>query len=226
MNNKGALAVFAKTVSLSPVKTRLQGHYDIHTIHAYYQQAVKATESIMYHAHLAHGWRSYWMLPEKQGVQMSCWHGYNTCYSGEGGLGQRLATTYSALQKAHTQVIIIGTDTPHMPHTLFDKVADWLAAYPQECVIGPTVDGGFYLFAASIVLSPCIWTNVNYSTTTTLCELLAQLKNHNIQVHLLPTMTDTDTANDLLQSEQALIHNDHKTKEQECLLQWYEKHLV
>ena len=59
-------------------------------------------------------------------------------------LGQRLHRTYVDLfAKGYKQVIIVGTDVPTLPLTVYQEAFAMLGR--SDVVLGPALDGGYYL---------------------------------------------------------------------------------
>lgn len=218
----GALAIFAKTKSLSPVKTRLAADIGASPAEDFYTLSVEATAEIVKAAEKQndHDFVPYWALAEKEALDYPQWQNFDRIWTGEGGLGTRLHTIYSTLCTKHDYVILIGTDSPHLEPELIMSAINKLKEQPESCVIGPAFDGGFYLFAAATSLAEQIWTNVNYSQNTTLAELSYNLVAHGITIQLLSSNGDVDTAGDLKPLLNALEANNNRFPAQQKLYKW------
>lgn len=185
---KGAVAVFVKTPSLSPVKTRLAGDIGKGGALTAYRQSVAAMRAVMTAIQQESGGKvqPFWAVAESAGVGK--WQDFPAMHTGEGDLGERLHKVYSKLQRQWRRVALIGSDCPQMPPQL---VIDALAGSRGRAVIAPASDGGFCLFAAARRLPKAMWTGVAYSQSDTLSQLLAVLP---LPAKLLPPMTDMDDA--------------------------------
>ncbi len=110
-------------------------------------------------------------------------------------LGTRMA---SAIQKAfslgHTRVILTGTDLPTLHRAHFSQTANELGQH--DLVIGPTLDGGYYLVALSRP-APELFCNIAWSTTTVLEETQKKAAALGLSVALLPSLRDLDEIEDL-----------------------------
>lgn len=64
----------------------------------------------------------------------------------EGGvLGCRIAAVVDALfARGHTPVVLIGTDTPHLPPSHLRRILALITQEPDAAVIGPAEDGGYW----------------------------------------------------------------------------------
>jgi hypothetical protein len=64
-----------------------------------------------------------------------------------GNLGDRMGDTFSACAAAgFLKTVLIGSDSPHLPRPRVREAFEALAA--ADVVLGPTVDGGYYLIGA------------------------------------------------------------------------------
>jgi len=220
---KTALAIFAKTAELSPVKTRLAADIGEENAKAFYHLSVEAIEAV---ADAAAGQNicPHWCIGEADGIDYPQWQSFPSVWTGDGGLGTRLANISKALFKTHDAVIFIGTDSPQLSPDIFEKTIARLKTNPNECIAGPANDGGFYLFASSKPVSRKIWEAVQYSVETTLTDLEAHLQKQAIKTTHLEPEQDVDIATDL---ETLLTTLKKKQPEllqaQAALLDWLEE---
>lgn len=193
-----AIAVFVKTIGITPVKTRLAKDIGTAKAEEFYQLSRNATaQTVDNFRDNFKGITPYWAVAEKAASCLSCYHNFDQIWTGEGGLGERLNNVYSLLQKKHDGVILIGSDSPHLSPTILEKATNKLQKNPDKCVIGPCLDGGFYLFGSSLEIKSDIWLNVNYSTSKTLEKLTKELDENNIALDYLAKEFDVDTGSDL-----------------------------
>ena len=200
---KCALAIFAKTVGLSPIKTRLAqslGQSQAETFYQYSQQEICKTAQAS-QAMSRQQIQLYITVAEAEGVQHEYWRayqqqGFEIIWTGEGGLGERLSRVYSHLKPSYSSVIVIGTDSPQLEASLLLEAYHHLCQNPKEIVIGASVDGGFYLFGGAIDLPDFVFKNVVYSQHDTLQQLVHQLDSNTI--YYLKTELDVDTLDDLI----------------------------
>jgi len=214
----GAIAIFVKTPGLSPVKTRLADSISKDRAEQFFLMCVKVVEEIAFEAHkLSQGsLKPYWAVAEEEGVTASYWHKFDILWTGEGDLGQRLSHVYSTLLEQHDYVLLIGADSPLLTPQLLLH-ASQQARKSDHCIIGPTFDGGFYLFGCRLPIPEDLWTNIPYSVTNTskiLKEKLADIG----EVEFLPPLLDIDT-NDELQQLIPLL-KDSSLASQQQLYQW------
>lgn len=223
----GALAIFAKTSSLSPVKTRLA--VDIGTTRAekFYELSVAAVEEIVKVSQKQNNnaFVPYWALAEKDAVTYKQWQGFDKIWTGEGGFGARLHNIYSTLCQKHDYVILIGTDSPQLEPALFSDVIKKLSEQARSCIIGPATDGGFYLFAMKVAMAESLWMNVEYSQATTLEKLSSNLIRQGIDIQLLSPQGDVDTINDFKPLIRALEANNNLLPTQRKLYRWLQSQM-
>jgi len=148
------------------------------------------------------------------------WQDFDRIWTGEGDLGMRLHNIYNSLREKHDYVVLIGTDSPQLEPELITSAVKKLHEQPKSCVIGPALDGGFYLFAAKVPITEQIWTKVNYSQSATLEELSSNLAAHGITIQLLPSKGDVDTTGDLKPLLNSLIANNGLLPAQKKLQRW------
>lgn len=183
-----AIAIFVKTPSLSPVKTRLAASLGKAKALEFFSLSLKAVEESV----AASGADLYWAVAEEEGLNDPLWQQHQRLYTGEGDLGQRQQHVYQSLRQQYTKVILIGADAPQLSQELLHKAIETLDK--QQLVIGPATDGGYYLFGGGIDLATEVWSNIPWSTEQTLQSLQQRLP---VQPALLPALTDVDTAEDL-----------------------------
>ncbi|MFI9847634.1 TIGR04282 family arsenosugar biosynthesis glycosyltransferase [Nonomuraea sp. NPDC051941] len=112
------------------------------------------------------------------------------------GLDERLAAAFSDAYRLRPEpVVLIGMDTPQVTPALLSAATEALTGH--DAVFGPAADGGFWLLGlrqpdASLLLG------VPMSHPETGKLQLDRLDRAGLSVHLLPELTDVDTAADAL----------------------------
>ena len=112
-------------------------------------------------------------------------------------LGERLFHGLANAADEHDLVAAIGSDHPELPlshiNSGFDKLAEG-----AEVVLGPTIDGGYYLVGATRqTLNQGIFTGIDWSTERVLTTTLQRCRDVGLSVELLPPGADVDTPSDL-----------------------------
>jgi len=196
---KCAVAAFAKTPGLSPVKTRLAAEIGENLAEQFYRMSVEAVEDILLSVQSQSNNLiiPYWALAEIEGSKNKMWNSIPSIWTGDGDLGKRLFNVSRQMLKLYDCVMMTGTDSPQLDPQIFFDAYSMLKTSRDKCVIGPSIDGGFYLFGSSFQIPENIWTDVQYSRDDTLEQLLYMLKEAGIKHTLLEKMADADTFDDL-----------------------------
>lgn len=216
-----AIVVFAKTLGLSPVKTRLAATVGKEKAEQFYRLSVQAIRETLELVKVKDkSVTIYWALAEENGPEDTYWADQNVFWTGEGNLGQRLDQVTAQLFETHDAVIMIGTDSPQMEVNTLLKAVETLKENPSQCVVGPCSDGGFYLFGSSFYLGTQIWTAVPYSQSNTLEQLLLQLQREHITWCHFSVLSDVDCEADLPIVREALDACKSIGKGQCKLLEW------
>ena len=115
-------------------------------------------------------------------------------------LGERLtnATMWGA-EKGYEKIIIVGSDSPTLPKSFITDAADSLDT--KDIVIGPSMDGGYYLIGFSKTtltkIVPAIFEGIAWSTSHVLQQTITCIQTNKVSLELLPPWYDVDTPEDL-----------------------------
>ena len=167
---KARIAVFAKTPELSPVKTRLAAQTGQAAATAVYERSLLVTAAIL--RALPEWIAPVWAVGEAEAPAHPRWREVPTLFTGEGGLGRRLANVYDKLREDDAPAILIGSDSPQLSPAAIVAAAERARG---RIALGPSADGGFYLFASSLPIAESVWTAVEYSVAGTLADLESRL---------------------------------------------------
>lgn len=113
-------------------------------------------------------------------------------------LGERMAMAFSErfFFQRTMKIIAVGVDDPTLPRALIDDAFALLDSC--EWVLGPAVDGGYYLIgcrAASFDVE--IFDGIEWGTDRVFPETLARIRKWQGTVAVLPERRDIDVAEDL-----------------------------
>lgn len=201
MTNKRALIVFARAPRLGQVKTRLAASLGDEGALSIYRQMAEGIWARLRQAQ-SQGAFSLWLCfdPPESESQIRIWLKGADRYlpQAHGNLGRRLVSAIAeAFSIGHREVSVIGTDAPA---TTPRRVAEaFLGLAPGRIVLGPSLDGGFYLMALS-KFQPDIGSlleEIPWSSPDTLAALIGGLHDLGFGVELLPEARDIDTLEDL-----------------------------
>ncbi|MGZ3614475.1 MAG: DUF2064 domain-containing protein, partial [Thermodesulfobacteriota bacterium] len=94
------------------------------------------------------------------------------------------------------RVLLIGSDIPDLPLEFVDEAFKSLDE--KDAVIGPSVDGGYYLIGfRDKTFLPRAFEKIPWSTEKIFDETMKVLENQKLTVHLLQPLRDIDTVKDL-----------------------------
>ena len=124
--------------------------------------------------------------------------GKESIYISQAGasLGERLiAAAHWACDQGYTKFLFVGSDSPTLPIQYVEHAFDLLGSH--DVVIGPSVDGGYYLIGfskhgASLSI-PTVFEEIAWSTEVVFRQTLGKIQEINVQLGLLPPWYDVDT---------------------------------
>jgi rSAM/selenodomain-associated transferase 1 len=139
--------------------------------------------------------------PEQKKELLREWLGGGYEYIPQKGinLGERMAAAFlDAFAGGHRRVILMGGDFPDLPRSFLEE--SFGALNTHDTVIGPAVDGGYYLigFRKETFLQE-VFEGVDWSTEGVFRQTLSILKGQGRRVYVLPVWNDIDTIEDLRQ---------------------------
>ena len=112
-------------------------------------------------------------------------------------LGERMAHFFGeSFARGMEQSVLIGSDSPGLPAPFLREALEALKTH--EVVLGPALDGGYYLIGLSRP-RPEIFSGVLWSSPVVLCQTLEKLREAGklASTHLLPPWYDVDHKQDL-----------------------------
>ena len=112
-------------------------------------------------------------------------------------LGEKINNAFSeGFKSKFSPIIIIGSDLWDIKHSDINLAFNYLTK--NDYVIGPSIDGGYYLIGMNTINSK-LFKNKSWSKSTLLKETINELKNKNLK--LLDSKNDIDTLEDLNSNE-------------------------
>lgn len=114
-----------------------------------------------------------------------------------GDLGMRLQHSFTnAFERGAHAVLVVGADVPAISAETLHDAFDRLTPTTTDVVIGPAVDGGYYLLGLKQPAAP-LFCNIAWGTADVYCQTIIQIEQQNLCWQALPTLNDTDLAGDL-----------------------------
>lgn len=112
-------------------------------------------------------------------------------------LGERMqAAMEDAACLGYSPLVLIGTDSPTMPHARLTKAILLLCSRQADMAICPTEDGGFSLIGLREPV-PGLFADVAWSTPTALADTARSADRLGLRIARLPEGYDIDTPEDL-----------------------------
>ena len=138
-------------------------------------------------------------LPAGKKRDITAWLGDTYQYRPQRGrdLGQRMKHAFmEVFSEDYRGAILIGADLPDLPSSIFKEALDSLRSH--EVVLGPSVDGGYYLIGfRDNTLVPAVFEGIPWGTEHVFRDTLSKLRDHKRGVYILPPWNDVDTIEDL-----------------------------
>lgn len=108
-------------------------------------------------------------------------------------LGERICNAIRDCS-SYKKTIVIGSDTPNITSDIIHQAIHALDA--ADVVIGPSVDGGYYLIGMK-QLDESIFDEIPWSTDAVFTATCSKLQAARCSFKVLPTLRDIDTLEDL-----------------------------
>lgn len=210
------LAIFVKTPSHSPVKTRLAATIGARAAMEFHRLSACAVAEVAQTA--GDGLEPYWAVAERAALDDPSWRNLPRLWQGEGSLGERLHRIYAQLLARHKRVLLVGADAPQITPDLLRGALGTLQD-DAGFVLGGARDGGFWLFGGNAPIAREVWCGIRYSRADTAAQLRKALPLRE-RTDALPVLADVDTAHDLAPLAEALSSLPAPCPAQRGLLQW------
>ncbi len=125
--------------------------------------------------------------------------GYEYILQRGADVGERMAAAFlDAFAGGRSRVVLIGSDFPDLPQSFLEESLAALSTH--DAVIGPAMDGGYYLIGfRDRTFSAQVFEGMQWGTEGVFRQTLSILKDHRKRVYVLPVWNDIDTIEDLRQ---------------------------
>ncbi len=215
-NSQHAIAIFAKNPKAGQVKTRLAKGTSPEFAVQFYKLCLKKITATFLKTQTSTPIKVYWTLPDNDTSEN--FPHFDIIKQGPGQLGDKLAFVQKQLfDIGHKRVSLVGSDSPHIDEAFYTEF------YKQSlgndsAFIGPTTDGGFYIFSTTIKTTK-EFLSVKYSQDTTTSQLLKSLADSGVNPKSLDIGFDIDERKDLSTLEILLKTKSHPSFEDLKLLE-------
>lgn len=192
MNSKNALIIMTKNPELGKCKTRLAKTLGDKKALEIYIQLIDYTAKIAKKVDADKFIYSTEILTDIQR-----WECPNTYFSiqSQGDLGERMNNAIkNVLEQGYGKVIVLGSDCAEINAKDIDNA--FLTLNNHDYVLGPALDGGYYLIGMKEV-SPTLFKEMTWSTENVLLDTVSRIKARNSTFGLLESKSDIDFEEDL-----------------------------
>ena len=111
------------------------------------------------------------------------------------GLGERMCFALERALQGYRHVALVGSDCMDLAAADIDLALEQLAA-GTDVVLGPAMDGGYYLVALGR-LYPQLFTDIAWGTGAVMAQTRAQAAQLKLKLYELPVRRDLDRPEDL-----------------------------
>lgn len=211
------LAIFVKTPGHSPLKTRLAQAIGRDAAEAFHRHAAAAVADVVMQAQAKMpGLVAYWAVAEPDALDAPIWRDLPRIAQGDGDLGARMRSVCESLRERHGRALLVGADAPQLRAD--DVLAACTALDTHDHAIGPSEDGGFWLFGTRIAVPEHAWSDTPWSQSDTAMRFLDALGDS--PVATLRRLCDVDTVDDLAALVEAMHALSAPTPKQTALTLW------
>jgi len=134
--------------------------------------------------------------PDDAGAEIQQWlqAGWTAQPQGDGDLGARLNRAFeTSFQSGAENVVIIGSDCPEAGSS--DIRAAWKELKAHDVVLGPSIDGGYWLIGLRAT-NARLFEEMAWSSDQVLGQTLQRARALGLRIQLLRILADIDTEED------------------------------
>lgn len=187
-----ALLIFVKYPEPGKVKTRLAATIGADLAAQLYEEFVRQTFKLAQQSRVATCFVTF-TPAEKEAELKNLFPGVGQWFAQENSpdFGVRLQCAIQRVQQqGYSSVITIGTDSPSLPAEYLDRAAAALAY--NDLVLGPALDGGYYLIGLKSPPPTELFNGIDWSTERVLRQTLQRAEQLRLSVYQLPVWYDVD----------------------------------
>lgn len=189
-NNNSALLIFIKNIEKGKVKTRLAATVGDDRALEIYQALLghtrKIAESVEVNRYLF-----YSEFIEKNDDWSN--DDFQKLVQIKGDLGDKMAAGFQYAFQKNEKVVIVGSDCASLTEEIVRNAFAILE--DKDFVIGPALDGGYYLIGMR-QFSPEVFQNIVWSTETVFRDTVKKIEKMGKNYGLLPELSDIDFEED------------------------------
>ncbi len=193
---KDALIVFVRKPELGKVKTRIAATAGNEKALDIYKELLQHTFDI---TRISGAVKFIYYVDDIEKDDIWNAPGFVKRLQSDNDLGDRMTTAFrEVLQEGFSKVLIIGSDCLELTPAIIQQA--FASLETAEIVIGPALDGGYYLLGMRKLYS-FIFHNKNWSTDSVFKDSVRDMERNGISFAVLPLLNDIDTEEDWLTSK-------------------------
>lgn len=186
------LLIFIKNPELGKVKTRLAATIGNRKALRIYLKLLERTHAITQSLPCD---KVVYYSPTIQPDDIWSQGAFQKALQREGDLGERMQDAFqTGFTQGYKKICIIGSDCYELTSEIIQAAYQALDAH--DAVIGPSLDGGYYLLGMK-GLHPELFQNKHWSTSSVLKDTIADLEQKNLRWTTLSELNDVDEEGDL-----------------------------
>jgi hypothetical protein len=109
--------------------------------------------------------------------------------------------------RGHHSAVVLNSDSPTLPTALLNETVEALARPGDRAVLGPSIDGGYYLLGLKTVHRR-LFEDIAWSTESVAEQTLERAREIGLEVYRLPVWYDVDDAESLRRLQNELIRSE------------------
>jgi uncharacterized protein len=195
MRTDDLLIVFVKFPAKGNVKTRLAKTIGTEAATALYRCFVSDIFAVAHR--IGYPLLVFFYPPDVRGA-VAEWLGKDvTCLPQRGSdLGERMFGAFQEAFRSCSRAVLLGSDCPDLPDIILEEAFGCLKTC--DAVIGPAIDGGYYLIGFSSSNIPEeLFKDIEWGGSGVFQATTFVMQKHCMNVHILPTWNDIDEYHDL-----------------------------
>ena len=185
------LIIFIKNPQLGRVKTRLAKSTGDVTALAVYHKLLAHTRNTALNTDC-----NRYLFYDTAITEQDEWSTelFNKDVQATGDLGERMHTAFKTCLALNDKVVIIGSDCPEITSEIIETAFRRLDL--ADVVIGPTLDGGYYLLGMKKSHSE-LFMDMKWSTATVFSDTIERIQQKGSLYSKMPILSDLDNIEDL-----------------------------
>lgn len=191
LTSKNALIIFVRNPVLGKVKTRLAKDAGEEGALEIYKKLLWHTKEVALEANA-----DCFVFYADYLNEDDLWEqrGFKKHLQEPGDLGHKMQKAFELVfSEGYTKACIIGSDCAELSNGIIEEAFSELEQ--QEVVVGPSVDGGYYLLGMKQVHDK-LFSEKKWSTESVFSSTLEDVNNLNLSYSLLPQLSDIDYLDD------------------------------